>query len=132
MSIAAYKRTIRESESPRQIERRVFVRVTGELDKQAQAYDAAPSRVDRGDLLASGLRNHLAENLKLWTTIKFDLSQPENGLPPQLKAGLISLALFVERQTAQIIGGNSGVGVLVQINKSLISGLSGTAPGPRG
>jgi flagellar protein FlaF len=132
MSIAANKRTIRESESPRQIERRVFVRVTGELDKQSQAFDNAAKRADRGDMLANGLRNHLTDNLKLWTTIKFDLSQPENGLPPQLKAGLISLALFVERQTAQVIGGNAGIGVLVQINQSLISGLSGANPGPRG
>ena len=132
MSIAAYKRTIRESESPRQIERRVFVRVTGELDRNQQAYDSAASRAERGDMLAGGLRQSLAENLKLWTTIKFDLSQPENGLPPQLKAGLISLALFVERQTAQIIGGNPGIGTLVTINQSLISGLSGSAPAPRG
>lgn len=132
MSIAAYKRTIRESESPRQIERRVFVRVTGELDKQSSTFDMAPTRAERVDLLAQGLRVHLADNLKLWSTIKFDLSQPENGLPPQLKAGLISLALFIERQTAQVIGGEPGLGALVQINQSLISGLSGTAPGPRG
>lgn len=132
MSIAAYKRTIRESESPRQIERRVFVRVTGELDKHSHAFDTATTLAERGDMLAGGLREHLAENLKLWTTIKFDLSQPENGLPPQLKAGLISLALFIERQTAQVIGGNPGMGVLVQINQNLISGLAGSTPGPRG
>lgn len=132
MSIAAYKRTIRESESPRQIERRVFVRVTGDLDKHANAYDTTQSRADRGDMLASGLRETLAENLKLWSTIKFDLSQPENGLPPQLKAGLISLALFIERQTGHIIGGDAGVSTLVQINQSLISGLSGATPGPKG
>ena len=39
MSIAAYKRTIRESESPRQIERRVFARVTSELEKHSQDFD---------------------------------------------------------------------------------------------
>ena len=132
MSIAAYKRTIRESESPRQIERRVFLRVTGELDKQRQSYDGATNREDRADLLAGGLRTHLADNLKLWSTIKHDLSQPENGLPLQLKAGLISLALFVERQTAVLLGGGGGLGILVSINQSLISGLSGSTPGPRG
>ncbi|EAQ01974.1 hypothetical protein OB2597_20156 [Pseudooceanicola batsensis HTCC2597] len=132
MSIAAYKRTIRESESPRQIERRVFLRVTGELEKKSTPFDKAASRADRADLLAGGLRSHLAENLKLWSTIKHDLSQPENGLPVQLKAGLISLALFVERQTANCLGGSAGLGVLVQINQNLISGLSGHSPGPRG
>lgn len=128
MSIAAYKRTIREVESPRQIERRVFVRVTGEMDRQSAAFDTAQARAERGDLLAGGLRNHLSDNLKLWTTIKHDLAHPDNGLPAPLKAGLISLALFVERKTAEVIGGETGVGILVQINQSLISGLSGNAP----
>ncbi|WP_407496326.1 flagellar biosynthesis regulator FlaF [Pseudooceanicola sp. MF1-13] len=132
MSIAAYKRTIRESESPRQIERRVFLRVTSELEKQAQEFDGASAKETRADLLAIGLRSTIAENLKLWSTIKHDLSQPDNGLPLQLKAGLISLALFVERQTATVLGGGSGLGILVSINQSLISGLSGQSPGPRG
>jgi|DeeseametaMP1786_FD_contig_41_423775_length_1957_multi_18_in_0_out_0_3 flagellar protein FlaF len=132
MSIAAYKRTIRESESPRQIERRVFVRVTGELEKHSTVYDTTRSRPDRVAILAQGLRAQLADNLKLWSTIKHDLSHPENGLPLPLKAGLISLALFVERQSAQVLGGEAGLGVLVTINQSLISGLSGATPGPRG
>lgn len=132
MSIAAYKRTIRESESPRQIERRVFLRVTGELEKQKQDFDGAGTRESRSDMLAVGLRNTLTENLKLWSTIKHDLSQADNGLPLQLKAGLISLALFVERQTAIVLGGGAGLGSLVSINQSLISGLSGQTPGPRG
>lgn len=132
MSIAAYKRTIRESESPRQIERRVFLRVTSELEKQVQDFDSASAKETRSDLLAVGLRMTIAENLKLWSTIKHDLSQPDNGLPLQLKAGLISLALFVERQTAAVLGGGAGLGVLVSINQSLISGLSGQMPGPRG
>ena len=132
MSIAAYKRTIRESESPRQIERRVFVRLTGELEKHRQAFDGATTREERADQLAEGLRSNIAENLKLWSTIKHDLSQPDNGLPMQLKAGLISLALFVERQTTTVLGGGAGLGVLVAINQSLISGLSGQTPGPRG
>ena len=132
MSIAAYKRTIRESESPRQIERRVFVRLTGDLEKNSQAYDSSVERSDRVDMLAQGLRTNLSDNLKLWSTIKHDLSQPENALPSQLKAGLISLALYVERQTAEILGGGGQLNTLVQINQSLISGLSGNALGPKG
>ena len=132
MSIAAYKRTIRESESPRQIERRVFLRITHALAQASATYDKAANREERADILAKDLRHPLAENQKLWSTIKHDLMLPDNGIPPQLKAGLISLALFVERQTATIVGGNGTVGVLVQINESIIAGLSGDAPAPRG
>lgn len=132
MSIAAYKRTIRESESPRQIERRVFARVTSELEKHSQDFDRATAKGDRREILAKGLSTHLHDNQKLWTAIKYDLSQPDNAMPPQLKAGLISLALFVERQTGQVIGGGAGLGALIQINQSVIAGLSGQAPGPQG
>ncbi|MGI3170978.1 flagellar biosynthesis regulator FlaF [Pseudooceanicola sp. C21-150M6] len=132
MSIAAYKRTIRESETPRQIERRVFVRVTNGIAEIAKRYDAAADRQTRADILATELQYPLIENQKLWSTIKHDLMLPDNGIPPQLKAGLISLALFVERQTAMIVGGNGNAGVLVQINESIIAGLTGDAPGPRG
>lgn len=131
MSIAAYKRTIRESESPRQIERRVLSRITGELEQATTTFDTAPSH-SRVDLLSSGLHQTLVDNLKFWAVVKHDLAHDDNQLPPQLRAGLISLALFVERQTNKIIGGDSGVGTLAAINQSVIAGLAGQMPGPRG
>ena len=114
-------------------------RVLTFADHQRRVASVAAAMTDRGvaagdrvAILAQGLRAQLADNLKLWSTIKHDLSHPENGLPLPLKAGLISLALFVERQSAQVLGGEAGLGVLVTINQSLISGLSGATPGPRG
>lgn len=130
MSIAAYKTTIRESETPRQIERRVLSRVTGRLAARATAYDQAASKLDRGTLLAEGLRDDLATNQKFWSELQFDLAQPGNALPAELRAGLISLAIFVDRQTSAVIGGNAGVGALVEINRSIVAGLGGQAPAP--
>lgn len=127
MSIAAYKTTIRESETPRQIERRVLSRLTGDLAAKAQAFDGAGTLLDRSQLLAEGLRNDLAENQKFWNELKFDLMGSGNGLPEDLRAGLISLALWVDRQTANVLGGNAGVGALVDINRSIVAGLSGQA-----
>lgn len=131
MSIAAYKRTIRESDSPRQIERRVLSRITGDLERFAQSFDKS-EKSERAQLLASGLEQVLIENLKFWTIIKHDLATEGNALPPQLRAGLISLALFVERQTNNVIGGSAGVGAMAAINQSVIAGLSGQMPGPKG
>ena len=128
MSIAAYKTTIRESETPRQIERRILSRVTGQLAARAEAYDRAESKLDRGAILADGLRDDLATNQKFWHELQFDLAQPGNGLPAELRAGLISLALFVDRQTSAVMGGNAGVGALVEINRSIVAGLAGQAP----
>ncbi|MCP1169237.1 flagellar biosynthesis regulator FlaF [Limimaricola litoreus] len=128
MSIAAYKTTIRESESPRQIERRILSRVTGQMAVRAEAYDRAESKLDRGAILADGLRDDLAINQKFWIELQFDLAQPGNGLPAELRGGLISLALWVERQTNAVMGGDAGVGALVEVNRSIVAGLAGQAP----
>ncbi len=127
MSIAAYKSTIRTSESPRQIERRILSRLTGQLEARANDYDGAAGQHERIEILSSGLRNDLTENQRFWGELKHDLSQAENALPAELRAGLLSLALWVDRQTASILGGAAGVSALVQINRSIVAGLSGRA-----
>jgi flagellar protein FlaF len=132
MTVAAYRRTIRESESPRQIERRILSEITGRMEDAATAFDRTPSREARAGLLSAGLREALADNQALWIALRDDLAQPANALPPSLRAALISIALWVERQTAQVLGGSPGISVLVEVNNNIIAGLSGQAPGPRG
>ncbi len=122
MSIAAYKSTIRQSESPRQIERRILSRLTGALEAHA-AYDTAGT-VERLDILSSGLREALAENQKFWNELKYDLAQPGNALSPELRAGLLSIALWIDRQTSAIMGGQGSVRALADINRTIIIGLS--------
>ncbi|WPY94913.1 flagellar biosynthesis regulator FlaF [Limimaricola variabilis] len=128
MSIAAYKTTIRESETPRQIERRVLAGVTGRLSERAEAFDRADDLITRSTLLGGGLREDLALNQKIWTELKHDLVQPGNALPAELRAGLISLALWVDRQTVTVLGGKPGIAALIDINRSIIAGLAGQAP----
>ncbi|MGR3452368.1 flagellar biosynthesis regulator FlaF [Pseudooceanicola sp.] len=124
MSVAAYKRTIRESESPRQIEARVFARITGDLTRHASDYTAAPTNEARARVLAGGLRAALMENQKLWIALRDDLASDGNGLPPQLRAQLLSIALWVERQTLQVVGGKPGLQPLIEVNQSILAGLS--------
>lgn len=125
MSINAYKSTIRHSESPRQIERRILSRLTGALEALV-AYDHAETTFQRLEILSNGLRDALAENQKFWGELKYDLSLPENQLSPDLRAGLLSLALWVDRQTVAILGGQPGVANLVEVNRSIVAGLSAT------
>jgi len=132
MSIAAYKRTIRESETPRQIERRILSRITGQLEQHAQGFDGAESKSERQTLLASGLRSSLSENQAMWRAMRHDLAADGNALPANLRASLLSLALWVDRQSAAVMGGEKGLGALVAINRSIIAGLSGQAPRPEG
>jgi flagellar protein FlaF len=128
MSVSAYKSVIRENESPRQIERRVFAKITADLERYAEDFDYSETYLERLELLAAGLRQALQENLKLWSALKFDLSSPNNALPPALRAGLLSIAIYVERETGKITGGETGALELVEVNRSVLDGLSGVAP----
>ncbi|MCU4654327.1 flagellar biosynthesis regulator FlaF [Roseibacterium sp. SDUM158016] len=131
MSVAAYKNNIRETENPRDIERRILLRIAGEMDRSASDYDHAQDQSERLRILSEGLRETLAENIMFWSALKLDLADPNNQLPPDLRAALISLALWVERQSNAVIGGEKGVAALVSTNRAIAAGLAGQTPGPR-
>lgn len=125
MSVTAYKRTISHTEAPRQIERRILAQVTSELEAQFQVFDGAERRLERLQLLADGLRHTLLKNQKVWSTFKMDLTETDNGLTPELKATIISLAIWVENHTQGVLAGGKDVKPLIDINRSIIDGLSG-------
>lgn len=125
MSITAYKRTITQTESPRQIERRVFANVTAELEAQSVEFDVTEQSGDKLRILSGGLRETLSYNQRIWQTIRSDLVNPANGLSPDLRAGLISLSLWVESHTNEVLKGQKKVKPLLDINRSIIRGLEG-------
>lgn len=125
MSIAAYKRTISETESPRQIERRVLSSVTAEMESKYLAFDQAQSSAEKLSLLADGLRDTLWYNERIWMTMRNDLAETGNALSPDLKAGLISLALWVETHTQGVLKGEKTVKPLLDVNRSIVRGLEG-------
>lgn len=125
MSIAAYKRTISDTESPRQIERRVLSQVTADLEKYQQEFDAAERSADKLELLAGGLRDVLWQNERIWMAFKSDLAEQGNALGPDLRAALLSLAMWVERHTRDVMSGSRKVRPLIEVNRTIISGLDG-------
>jgi len=116
MSIAAYQQTIAECEDPRRIEYRVFLRITLDLEAHRDA-----------DWRSAGLKDALWRNLELWNTLRADLLDDGNALPESLRAGLVSLSFSVERQTRHVLRGEAGVGLLIDINRSIMQGLQGAA-----
>ena len=128
MSVSAYKRTLRDNQSPRDVERQILNRVTKELGTYAQSFDEAESLDARMTILAGGLRLSHFENLRLWSMFKADLQNPDNQLPAEFRAQLISLAYFVERQSNMVIGARGKIAPLLAINRSLIDGLAGISP----
>lgn len=116
----AYKQTILDTEHPRALERRVFSQVTRALEGVLVSKEKP--RLSESDQEA------LSRNQQLWGSLMFDCMQPENPLPDSLKAGVISLAIFVDNYTGEVLAGRKGVDPLVAINRNVILGLKGAAP----
>lgn len=128
---AAYQRTVAETETPRQIERRVMSRLTGELERHQAQYEAATDLASRLAVLSAGLGQAIWENQRLWLNLVSDLSEPENTLPAPLKASLISIGLWVERQSQLVLRGDAGPAAMIEVNRNIIDGLAGIAARPR-
>ncbi|WP_102223661.1 flagellar biosynthesis regulator FlaF [Acidimangrovimonas sediminis] len=127
---AAYQRTVADTETPRQIERRLMSRVTGALEHFQPRFDATGDANLRLAVLADGLGDAVWENQRLWQNFLADLSDPANALPAPLRAGLISIGLWVERHSQQVLRGKAGVAALVEVNNNIIRGLSGQGAQP--
>lgn len=97
--------------TPRDAEYEVFSRVTRMLRQAADGAHGA-------DVIAAVHKNN-----ELWTILAADLASPGNGLPDQIRAGLLSLAGFVLRHGHQALSGKVGVAPLIDINLTMMRGL---------
>lgn len=118
----AYKSIILDTEHPRDIERRVFSQVTRALEDIG--------REDVKPYLSDNAHDALVRNQRLWGSLMFDCMEPENPLPDALKASIISLAIFIDDYTSEVLTGKKKVGPLITINRNVIQGLKGVAPAP--
>ncbi|MDF2235597.1 flagellar biosynthesis regulator FlaF [Albimonas sp. CAU 1670] len=110
--------------TPRQAEYRIFARVTHRLSEAQAALEA-------GEIGAySRLASAAHDNLRLWLTLAADLMIEENGLPETLRAGLLSLAAYVERETPRLVKREISAAPLVEINASVMKGLRGQVEAP--
>lgn len=115
--IDAYQKTQKESMtnlSPREVEAMAFTKAAVMLsDAQAKEKDK--------EAFSQALRfNHL-----LWTIVQADITEEENQLPPEIKANVLSLSLFVDKQTIKAMRTNEAkdLEVLISINRNLAAGL---------
>ena len=127
MSIAAYRSTLRRTEAPRDLERRILVDAAARLEAHAAAHAADASRGARLALLSGGLHDALVANQACWRALRQDVSEGGNGLPPDLRAALVSLAIWVDRQTGDLLGGGGSIAPLVDLNRTVAAGLARTA-----
>src|ERR1700760_680788 len=113
MSVQAYQQAAARAESPRDIEYRLFGQVTRAL--------IAASERDRSDV--AGRMSALDWNRRMWSVLATDCAGPANQLPPQLRASIISLSLWVNRHTSSIMRNEAEFGPLIDVNKMMMQGL---------
>ena len=120
MSLQAYQQASQRAENPRETEYRLFAEVTHALMEAEKA--------DRSDLKAR--ITALDWNRRLWAALAADCASPHNRLPEGTRASIISLSLFVNRQTSQTIRSRGDLDLLIEVNRSIMQGLTpgGGAP----
>lgn len=117
MSIQAYQNAAKKTEGPRQTEYRAFAMATRSL------IDAASLPVTEVGRRAEAL----AVNRRLWSLLAADCAAEGNQLSQPLRAQIISLSLFVDRHSSQVMRNGAALDVLIEINRTIMQGLSPAA-----
>jgi flagellar protein FlaF len=112
--LQAYAQTQKSALPPREVEAMAFT-------KAALMLDEAKGQTEDYDAYAAALKF----NQLLWTIIQADIVDTANKLPPQLKANILSLSIFVDKQTVKALADTNGdhLDSLIDINKNLAEGL---------
>jgi flagellar protein FlaF len=117
MSLQAYQRAATSAETPRETEYRLFAQVTLALMEAAKR--------DPKDI--AGRIDALDWNRRVWTVMGADCSHPDNGLPNELRASIISLSIWVSKHTSAVIRREEDIEALIDVNRLIMQGLSGGA-----
>ena len=112
MSLGAYQKTLQTTETTRNTEYRLFAQITSEL---MAAKDLA--RTDSRVAIA------LHRNKELWGTLMTDCASNDNGLPETLRAQVMSVAIWVNRHSSNVLRENAPIEPLISINRTIMEGL---------
>lgn len=102
--------------SARSVEYDLFSRVTARLSHAAKTKSSDFPKLVKA----------LHDNRRLWTAITTDVLLPDNALPDDLRAQLVSLNAFVQTHSGKILRDNASVRPLIEINLSILRGLRAT------
>ena len=112
--VGVYSNQQRQNLTPREAEAMAFT-------KAAVLLDEARKNPRDFEVFSQALRfNHL-----LWTIIQADVTDKANKLPPEIKANVVSLSIFVDKQTAKALGEGDAnlLDALININRNMAEGL---------
>jgi len=111
--ISSYQNSSLALKSSRQQEVEMLNRINAEF---ARALNQPDNVID--------YNNALLRNQRVWNIFLVALTDENHPYPTALKAELISLGIWVNRQTQKAISDRDEVQSLISLNQSIIAGLS--------
>ena len=112
MSYNAYQQVQQRTENPRDTEYRLFAQVTNAL---IEAKDLPPTHQKK--------IKSIDWNRRMWSTFSADCGATGNQLPKELRASIISLAIWVSKHSSKVMRGEAETEALIRINKTVMEGL---------
>lgn len=133
--IDAYKKTINQTATSRDTEYRLLAQVTSELIKAVENQKGAKGDPKKMSQVASALN----WNKQVWDVFVEDCGTAGNQLPRELRAAIVSLGIWVTKETALALEGDGDIDSLVAVNRDIMKGLkpdqaapSASVPQPSG
>jgi len=108
-----YRRVQSLSETPRAVEYRLIAEVTHQL---IEARDFGWQGAE--------LMGPLHQNRRIWSMLGILCGSPGNRLPTDLRASIISLSLWVDRHTTDVMRQRDSIDALISVNCAIMEGLS--------
>lgn len=111
--LQAYRQSQQDYVDPRTAEHAVFRKVTELLLAAAK-------------LAARTDQYHYAVqmNRQLWMAVIRDVSDPTNSLPDDMKQRLLSIGLWVQRESAAATTGEVDLAGMIEVNEAIMGGLA--------
>lgn len=117
LAYKAYGDIQQRTASDKEIEYALFLQITQDLESVASEDKPVPAV----------WADAVSRNLQMWTLLAADLMGDNNALHEDIKRGLLVLSEFVRRTSMTILSGGEGIDELIDINKTIMKGLSGEA-----
>lgn len=117
-NLNAYQQAQKLAITPSAAESATLIKAAGILEKAKETITDAGA-----DLQAFAAA--LKFNQKFWTVLQADLTSDGNKLSGELKADLLSLSIFVDKQTIKALSDPKPehLDVLIEINRNIAQGL---------
>ena len=117
--IDAYKKALNKTASSRNAEYRLLAQVTAALIEAKEADGDMRKDPAKMKMLAHALN----WNNEVWSTFMDDCRSEDNKLPEKLRGGILSLGIWVNKETQADLNGDVGLDALISVNRDIMKGL---------